>query len=54
LSRNLDVGTGSLAIRTLMDKEESLDHPFTLRIYSLNSSHSHSLGLDVRNHVADP
>jgi len=54
LSRNLDVDTGSLAMRTLVDKEKSLDHPLTSRMYSPRSSHNHSLGLNVKNHVAGP
>jgi len=52
MSRNLDVDIGSLAMRTLVDKEESLDHPFTSQIYSLNSSYS--LGLNVKNQIACP
>jgi len=52
LSRNLYIDTESLAIRTLVDKEESLNYAFTSRIYSPNSSHNHSLGPNVKNHIA--
>jgi len=43
----------SLATSTLVHIEES-HHPFISRIYSPNSSHNHSAGFNVKNHVAGP